>query len=383
MSQITLKLKSIVRAMLPARVYRRLKVVRRLPRILAGEFHDLRRYVNHSSVVYYGETEASLRALITALYHNIEKGLSLPTPRSGFGRDNLLTLVRYIDECIERFGPRDYLAVPISVIGAYASYHESRSFDVSEIRTHHNRLVVANAIAPSFAETGGVRRVDRDEILSAVAGVGLEFFEKRFSCRQYSDQPITRVEIETAVRAAQKSPVVCNRQSGRIYAFTSQEDIQKVLSLQGGARGFSDVVKVLFCVAVDVRNFNGVGERYQGWIDGGMFAMSLIYGLHMQGIGSCCLNWSKEPETDLAMHLLLDMPEHESIIMFIAAGHLPEDFVVAKSVRKSLREVLDIRPQISVDQAAAGPQSWTPARSGKVAHTDEPSSVRSNTRRAV
>jgi nitroreductase len=170
--------------------------------------------------------------------------------------------------------------------------------------------------------------------------VGIDFFESRFSCRQFSAEPVTPTEIELAVVVAQKAPAVCNRQSGRVRAFTRPEDIQRVLDLQGGARGFAEGVRALFCISVDLRNFHGVGERYQGWIDGGLFAMSFLLGLHRQGIGSCCLNWSKDVAQDQAMRNLLNLPPHELIIMFVAAGHLPENFVVARSVRKPTTEVL-------------------------------------------
>ena len=49
----------------------------------------------------------------------------------------------------------------------------------------------------------------------------------------------------------------------------------------------------------------------------------------------------KDSDQDRAMHVLIGIPDHESIIMFVAAGHLPSEFVVAKSVRKPISEVLE------------------------------------------
>lgn len=339
-------MKKLVRSLLPDIIYRQFRLTRRMPHILSGYLHDLRRYVRHSSVVHYDDSEDKLRALITAEYHMIEKGLSLPEPRHGFGKEVLARLVGHIDDCLRRYGPRDYLSIPISAIGAYLAFHEKHNCELTKLNANYERLLMLNASAAACCEPGGVRVMRREEIISAIDSVKSSFFENRYSCRQYSDEPVTAEQIEAAVRVAQKSPCVCNRQSGRVYVFTEAEDIQKVLALEGGARGFSSVVKVLFCVAVDMRNFNGVGERYQCWIDGSMFAMSLVYGLHMQGIGSCCLNWSKASQLDLAMHALIGIPDHENIIMFIAAGHLPEEFAVAKSVRKSLTEVLEYKTHV-------------------------------------
>lgn len=337
-------MKKIFRKAMPVALYRRLRFVKRAPNLVSAAFYDFMRYATNSSVINYDDDESKLRAIITAIYHNIEKGLSLPEPRLGFGRDNLARLVGYIDECLHRFGPQGYLIVPISVIGAYVRFHEKRGHDVSALSGNWERLKRANAMAAGDeSQCGGVIAVTREEIAEATDGVTYRFFEKRFSCRQFSSLPVTREEIEIAVRVAQKSPAVCNRQSGRVHAFVEPSDIRVILQLQGGARGFAEGVQALFCLTTDLRNFHGVGERYQGWIDGGLFAMSFVYGLHMQGIGSCCLNWSKDGDEDLSMRELIKLPDHETIVMFIAAGHLPERLNVAKSVRKPINEVVEFR----------------------------------------
>ena len=61
---------------------------------------------------------------------------------------------------------------------------------------------------------------------------------------------------------------------------------------------------------------NRIGlERNQGWIDGGMFAMSLIYAFHALGIGTCCLNWAVDSRTDRTLRSVVSMPDHEAVIM--------------------------------------------------------------------
>lgn len=86
--------------------------------------------------------------------------------------------------------------------------------------------------------------------------------------------------------------------------------------------------------------FLTVEERYQHWIDGGLFAMSLIYALHSLGLGSCCLNWSVAPATDRAFKEAAGIADDQSIIMLLAVGHLPERLRVARSERRPLDEVL-------------------------------------------
>lgn len=333
-------MKNVIKKMVPSIIYKKLRLLKRAPSLFGGALYDISRFIRFSSAVNYNDDEAKLRAIITATYHNIEKGLSLPQPRLGFGKENLSKLIGYLDEHIARFGISSHLNVPISVIGKYVEFNELNGHEVPKIKETWQRL--SNTLGKEMREDlqGGVINTTKGEILSAVKEVDFSFFEKRFSCRQFTKELITEEEIFFAVKAGQKAPAVCNRQSGKVHVYQKPDQIQRILDLQGGARGFATEVTTLFCITTDLRNFHGVGERYQGWIDGGLFAMSFIYGLHAQGIGSCCLNWSKDGRQDIAMRNLLKINDAETIIMFVAAGHLREKFRVARSIRKQLSEVV-------------------------------------------
>ena len=93
-------------------------------------------------------------------------------------------------------------------------------------------------------------------------------------------------------------------------------------------------------MTTDTYRFFSVGERNQCWIDGGLFSMSLVYGLHSLGLGSCCLNWSVEKEADQKLRRITGIPQSEVVIMMIGVGHLPEKLVVARSMRKPLETIL-------------------------------------------
>ncbi|MDP3455942.1 nitroreductase family protein [Methyloversatilis sp.] len=317
-------------------IYSALRFVRRVPRLLPSYFGDIKRYALYSSVIFDDDRE-KLRSIITARYHNVEKGLSLPSPRPGFGVPNIKELIKHIDRYVSDYGVDDFLPVPVHVIGAYLEFNRRFDIEDSHIRMSFERfLPLVNRVASHV----GVKMVNRLELLADVDAGGIDFITSRSSVRQYSRERIQENMIESAVRAAQKCPVVCNRQSGRIRSYRRHADIIKVLEIQGGARGFAEEVDTLFCVTVDLRCFNGVGERYQGWIDGGLFAMNFLLGLHAQGVGSCCLNWSKDAEKDREMHDFLKIPDYEIIIMFVAAGMLKEMFPVACSSRLPIEQVL-------------------------------------------
>jgi nitroreductase len=149
--------------------------------------------------------------------------------------------------------------------------------------------------------------------------------------------------VERAVTLAQKSPSVCNRQAWKVHVITAEDEKRKVLDLQNGSRGFGDQANKVLIVTVELGNFLTVGERNQGWVDGGMFAMSLVYALHSLGLGTCCLNWAVRHERDRQLKHEVDISNSESIIMMIAVGHLPDEFPVAQATRRNVKGMLIVR----------------------------------------
>ncbi|WP_160991843.1 nitroreductase family protein [Duganella lactea] len=308
------------------------RLLKSAPQVFMEYVKDFSRYLKYSGTLD-GTPAQNLLARITATYHNIEKGLSLPQPRLGFGKENLGNLIEAIHKYQRLYGPsHPVLSSAIEVLATYASYHETHDYPDYPCKREILKMLAARPRHP--AQMGGTRLVTRERIMQAVSPVSEQFFLQRHSIRAFSDREVDLADIEAAIRVAQKSPVVCNRQSGAVHVIADPELIQAALDLQMGARGFSHAVNKLLVVTVDLRNFWQAGERNQGWMDGGMFAMSLIYGLHLRGLGSCCLNWSKTNRQTQQMRELLGLQQWESIIMLIAVGHIPEQVVVPFSSRK-------------------------------------------------
>jgi hypothetical protein len=126
------------------------------------------------------------------------------------------------------------------------------------------------------------------------------------------------------------------------------ERIQGVLDIQEGARGFKEQVPMLLIITADLACFQSAGERCQAWIDGALFAMSLVWALHSRGLVTCMLNWSKRKEKDLELRSYLRIPPSENIIVLVAVGHPPPMWRVAISARRQRADVL------LVDRAGSG-----------------------------
>jgi nitroreductase len=266
-------------------------------------------------------SDGNLEALINIEYHRLEKGLSHRQRRAQFGLD-----------AAER------LQAALNVANTRGLNTQITDYADSVLKSYWR------VIQEKEGQTIGWRRLSREEVQNRSAIKAQEFFESRHSIRCFDDKKtVDRDWIMKAVNMARYTPSVCNRQTWRVVLCETDEAKAKALALQNGNVGFGHLASHVLLVASDRNCFASIGERNQPWIETGMFAMSLIYALHAMGLGTCCLNWSVEPEKDEALKRDLDLPESFAIGMMIAVGALPDEILVAESRRVSLDQILTTR----------------------------------------
>jgi nitroreductase len=303
---------------------------------LRDYIYDFNRFRRHSTALDPHVSPAAERAQLTKIYHRIEKGLALPEPRIGFGRDTVTDTMARISRLegmgeagFETEGARGSLA-------SYVAFHTARAHPVDA------DLEDFLAAAPQTERPGGVVTLKREKLAAATAMDFDGFARSRYSVRQYTGEPVTQEEIEAAVATALKSPCVCNRESRHVFAAFGEKTRTRLLAYQNGNRGFGHLAGAVLVVAVDQRSFSDFGERNQGWIDGGLFTMSLVYALHARQLGTCLLNWSVLSPHDASFRAEFDIPDHMNVITMMAVGRLPETITAAQSPRPGVPDVLHV-----------------------------------------
>lgn len=307
--------------------------------LLSNYTYDCKRFVSSSSASGSVNTRTQLLALITMDYHRIEKGLALRAPRVGFGNKVIQRLLFNLSKYQEQYDFDESVQIALNALFAYYYFNLENGFKDEGLHETLLELSGRTCSLEKYTDQGGVIDITKQAILAAAPLNPKLFFHSRYSIRQFSTSEVDMDLIEQAVEMAQKTPSVCNRQSSKVYVF-SKEDKQKALSFQNGNRGFGDQANKVLIVVSNLQCFTKIGERNQGWIDGGMYAMSLVYALHALGLGTCCLNWSVEYSVDQALKAATGIKNYEAVIMMIAVGHLPDELTVAQSPRKKVDEVL-------------------------------------------
>lgn len=326
-----------IRAHTPKWAIHALKVVREHATIGAAFVYDYRRYLRHSASISRTDEKGKLRAVLTERYHSIEKGLSLANPRPGFGSKPIGDIVELFPIYVNMYGRDTFTSCVVGVLSAYLEFNAAAGTARADV-PHIDAL--EGIVRNERASAGGTRQVARSEILSTVNGVEKDFFLSRHSTRQFSSLPVTEAQVQWAAEVAAKSPAVCNRQFARLHVYLDALKIASILRIQGGARGFAEEVGGLAVITTSANSYWKSGQRNQGWVDGGLFAMSFMLGLHAQGLGSIALNWSKTPTADRLMRSELGLGADEMIIMLVAFGNLRTSYTVANSARLPLGDIL-------------------------------------------
>lgn len=278
------------------------------------------------------------QAHILRISHSLEKGMALPEVKQGFGKDKIGILLTEITRYSNIFGADEVADIALGIIEDTLAFHKLRGIDWSPFSMQVSNLRLA--VPKVSAQPTGVINLTRSEIIASAPRDPEAFFALRRSVRQFDPNPIPASSIAKAIEMAQRCPSVCNRQPVKVYCYTEREDRVKILSLQDGNRGFGVDGSVVFVITADLNAFYKNGERNQGFVDGGIFAMSLAFSLHSLGFGSCMLNWSMGAGRDIAMRRMLGIADSEVIVTLMVAGDLPSNFSVAASPRRPLSNVL-------------------------------------------
>jgi hypothetical protein len=326
------------RDLFPRRFRRSISTVFAIIEIIYSYACDLIEYLKFSSTIMPSEKDCQmLESRIIAHYHMVEKGLSLKDPRFEFGRKSikqLLTLLQtYKEKCINAT-PFIYNCAISSILG-YIRFHEYHGINVFDIRNDIEEL-------KGREKAGGTIRLRREDVFADSRQEFSTFCRSRHSIRNFTEERGSTDRIIEAVEMAQSAPSVWNRQTSRVYVVVSRDLVNDVLNLQGGSRGFKESVDKVLVITSSLHGFCGIHERNQSFIDGGIYLMNLLYGLHYAQIGACPLMACRSRKSVKQLRRRLGIPESERLIALIGIGNVPEIFQVAESRRFPVEKVCTV-----------------------------------------
>ena len=294
---------------------------------------DVSRFSRTASFSVFDDGYDQVVSRIIYNVHSLEKGLArFRDMRLGFGARRLANL----NDALVVYTAKGYdraafaYVEGVSVIQRYKELHAKKGFDVSFLDGLVNPEFLNPATDFGAAGTKTIRRADK----AGNSAKGFyELAQGRSSSREFSGEPIDLDKVMNAIRNAERTPSVCNRQGWKVYWVEDKELARKVLKHQRGF-GYPQMPEVLLTITVSNNTYLSPVERNQAFVDGGLFSMSVLYGLEYEGLAAVPLNACMYYKDQRAVRELLDMDDSEMISMFIAVGDFMDEFVVPISDRK-------------------------------------------------
>ena len=297
--------------------------------VITNMFYDTYFYCKHSNV-FSINTLNKIEAKIILDYHSIEKGLLFPKTKYGFAKDKIKRLNKLLkNKEVLKNSKNSQLLTAYSIMCEYYELHKKNNFDISVYYSEDDYLLYKETLDSLYnPDFKGFYSYSKETFFHHSQSPFDKFSESRKSVRNFTKNKIDDTLIENAIALSKNAPSVCNRQPSKVYYINDKMKIDKILEMQSGLNGFSKDILQLLIVTTDVNYYYSIGERYQFYIDGGVYLMNLLYALHFYKIAACPANWAKEKD------------DEKRLKQTIAIGEAAPNFRTTLSKRRETKELL-------------------------------------------
>ena len=275
-------------------------------------------------------------ATLAASYHIIEKGLSMPNRRLGFGRERLMYL---IDECqnfFKVYGMHSQLAYSIAIIKEYDELHKKEGYQLDS-----NLQEKIDSLLKQFPETLPAEQkiFNKSQYFADINKPFDVFSISRHSMRHFGGA-VSEAQILNAVELAKNAPSACNKQPVRVYLISEKEKTRIILDMQQGNRGFGQDIDKVLVITTQYSGCTRYSERFMPFMDAGIFTMNLLYSLHFNEIGAIPLVWLNSRKRDMELRKLTGIPYGEIPAIVIGVGDVSDNIICARSPRLETNSIL-------------------------------------------
>jgi len=293
-----------------------------------------------------GTTPTHRQYKIRILIHSVEKGLSHRAPRQ-FGAAKIEALIELLEQTEGTTRNSTSFVMGVDVIRTWKEFHENHGWSDGHVvqrannflREHGSGARQGSSPCEAGERRAGTIDVERTEVPWAAMPFA-DFLASRHSTRHYSDDGVNDDLISECVRLAQLSPSACNRQMVRLHVIYSEDRKRILFDTLHGTGGIDYDACRLAVVTFDASSLEFYGERNQGYLNAGLFAMTLVYAMHWRGIGSCLLQFGNTFAEERMLVRELGLPAAERIAVGIAFGVEIQRDRVPASVRLPVDEIL-------------------------------------------
>lgn len=295
--------------------------------------YNIHRQLKYSST-FNNDKEAKLAALMV-MTHVLEKGITMPERRMGFGQERVRDILSHLKEITYQWGYESMeVQSTLADLKQYLEIHQEADYELPgdilkgiQEQIRHLNIQDENCY--------GITKADYFKATSDFA----KFAHSRHSVRWFTKEPVDNDKLMAAIKLAQTAPSACNRQATKVKIIASEEGKKLCCSIQNGTRGFGDKADKWLLITTETGAWSHM-HHTSGILDGGIFLMNLLYALHYYGIVACPLNAHLSIEDKKVLQLKLGYPSSETPVAFVVIGNAPDKFMIPKSRRLTTDEIV-------------------------------------------
>lgn len=297
-------------------------------RLLNEMIYHYRRFVRNFGRLGLKNNEKKFAADLRIRVHAIEKGLSLSNPRVGFGEEKVKTILEMVAYYKKNFNNDEFLDEVKSILHNYFDFQKSKNHVNNDLIEMFEGLFGEDTYNK---ELGGIKYLTKNDISKTISCDFEAFVESRCAIRDFCNTPVDINLIRNALKIAEKTPSACNRQPWSVYVYREKMK-NEIFKWQHGSMGFYEEMDTAILVCCNIQSYF-MGEVNLPYVDGGLYAMTLIYALHSQGLGTIPLTMGLGANNIKYLYKHFGIKDSEVPILLIGVGNLKDEFKVAKSNR--------------------------------------------------
>ena len=177
-------------------------------------------------------TQEQLGSHLLLHSHALEKSMSRSKFEINRGKTVLIKLRRALDEYEKKNFNKDYFAFKYacSAVFEYVELYKKNNADLAFLENILGEKWIS--IKKPKKQLAGFLQINREEKENNNKKSFDKIITNRYSIREFDDSPIDVDKIKGAIKLAQKTPSVCNRQAGNVYVVTNKSKIKNATSGQ-------------------------------------------------------------------------------------------------------------------------------------------------------
>lgn len=319
-----------------------LLILKHLIDIICISSKDGFKFIKFTEILNVKEDEINrIQFELTVGVHSLEKGLSYKNKKKGFGEVKAIQQLNKLLNYLRKGYPCNNYAVleTIAIVRAYLAYKQSIGETNSKIEQLYQQCLHSIANISDNYCIAGVDIIKKEELTCQNKEAIQSLFENTRSIRNYDKSiAVTEDEIKAAISLSRMAPSACNRQPVKVYYTMDSKKNEKISNLVPGNRGFENEIPN-FLIITSAKNFFGIFEYNQWFVNGGIFLGYLRLALHTVNLGSCIFQWALRSD-EKSLRTLCSIPENEAIIAIVGIGHYANESYCIKAQRKSVDEYI-------------------------------------------